>query len=899
MMLSRWLPALRVRLRALFRRSRPMGLWHRVSCLFPWHRRRRAENDVQRELDLHLDLETRQNVEQGMPPEEAARVARAALGNVPLIREDVRAVWRWRWLDQLLQDVRCGTRSLRRSRGFTAMAVTTLALTIGATAAIFSVVYGILLRPLPVAEPDRLVRILNIGYIGELLELRDRARTFDVSAYAPPGDRTLTGLDEPLRLSVVPLAGDLLTRLGRTPAFGPGFRLDDERPGAAPAAILSHALWRQRFGADPAIVGRTLLLDGVAHTVRGVMPPDFEFPSAGVDLWVPLTVDATSRVGLWARSAFLVGRLRPGATLESAGQELHALGPQFGRLFPWRMPDDYGTRVSLRTWREDRLGEVRPMLLLLLAAVVGVWLIGAVNLTNLQQVRAAARRRELALRTALGAGRNRVVRQLLTESAVVCLFGGAVGLAVAYAGVPALVALLPPGVPGVEGIRVDAVVLGFVAVLSLVTALAAGTLPAVRGAGAGALPSGSRGSVGGTTGRGLGIFVTVEIAASVTLVIGAALLARSLAAQIAVDLGYTAQRRVVAEVAPSPVRHPNDAARLDFYAALEQRLRALPFVRAVGLSTAFEPFGAAAVGGSVFLIEGRPNPATEGGEWPWADLRTAVNSGYLRTLGVSMVAGRPFTENDVQGAQRVVLVSRRLAETWWPGASAVGRRIRFPGSENESDPWRTVVGVVADVRWQGPVSEGTTLYLPMAQHVGRIDAMSLIVQSSADPMAVTDNLQAVVASLDSETPVSRIRTLGDVMAQAVSRPRFTTLLVLGFAALGVVLGMVGVYGVVAYAAGRQRRDIGIRLALGAGRGNVSARFVGRALVFASAGVVIGEIAAAILMSSLSSQLFGVSPWDPVTYVAVPVLFVVLAGLAAYLPAHRASAVDPAAVLRAE
>ena len=262
MVLSRWLPALRVRLRAPFRRSRPMGLWHRVSCFFPWHRRRRAENDVQRELDLHLDLETRQNVEQGMPPEEAARAPRAALGNVPLIREDVRAVWRWRWLDQLRQDVRCGTRSLRRSRGFTAMAVTMLALTIGATAAIFSVVHGILLRPLPVAEPDRLVRILNIGYIGELLELRDRARTFDVSAYAPPGDRTLTGVDEPLRLSVVPLAGDLLVR------------------------------------------------------------------------------------------------------------------------------HDYGTRVSLRTWREDRLGEVRPMLFLLLAAVAAVWLIGAVNLTNLQQVRA-------------------------------------------------------------------------------------------------------------------------------------------------------------------------------------------------------------------------------------------------------------------------------------------------------------------------------------------------------------------------------------------------------------------------------------------------------------------------------------------------------------------------------
>ena len=425
------------------------------------------------------------------------------------------------------------------------MSVATLALAIGATTAIFSVVYGILLRPLPVAEPERLVRIVNIAYVGELVELRARARTLDVAAYLPPGDRTLTGLDEPLRLSVVSVTGDLLTRAGRTPALGRGFGLDDERPGAEPSAILSDALWRRRFGADPGTVGRTLLLDGVAHTVRGVMPPDFELPSAGVDLWVPMTVDVSSRVGLWARTAFLIGRLRPGVSVESAAEEMRVLGPQFGRLFPWRMPDDHGTQVSLRTWREDRLGAVRPMLLLLLAAVAAVWLIGAVNLTSLQQVRAAARRRELALRTALGAGRGRVVRQLLTESALLSLFGGAVGLAVAYAGVPALVALLPADVPRAEGIRVNGVVLGFTAVVSLVTALAAGTLPALRAARAGehAARSGFRGTVGGAPGRRLGVFVTVETAAAVMLVIGAALLARSLAVQIGVDPRISSLRR--------------------------------------------------------------------------------------------------------------------------------------------------------------------------------------------------------------------------------------------------------------------------------------------------------------------------------------------------------------------
>ena len=430
------------------------------------------------------------------------------------------------------------------------------------------------------------------------------------------------------------------------------------------------------------------------------------------------------------------------------------------------------------------------MLLLLFAAVAAVWLIGAVNLTNLQQVRAAARRRELALRTALGAGRGRVVRQLLTESGLVCLLGGAAGLAVAWAGVPALVALLPADVPRADGIRVDGVVLGFTAALSIVTALAAGTLPALRAARAGeeAARSGSRGSVGATTGRGLGVFVAVETAAAVTLVIGAALLARSLASQLAVDTGLASDRRVVAEVAPSPARHPDDAARLQFYTALERRLRALPFVSAAGLSTVFEPFGAG-FGFSVFMIEGRPNPATEGGEWPSADLRTAVSAGYLNALGVPIVEGRGFTEADSSGAQRVALVSRRLADTWWPGETAVGQRIQFPGSQGDADPWRTVVGVVADVRWQGPASEeGTTLYLPLAQHVGAIDAASVIVHAGADPTLVADNLRALVASVDAQTPVSRIRAMDDVMAQAVSRPRFTTTLVLGFAALGVVLG---------------------------------------------------------------------------------------------------------------
>ena len=870
-------------------------------CLFPRIRHARVEEELQRELDAHLDFETRKNIEDGMAPREAARAARAALGNVPVIREDVRGIWRWRWLDQLVQDVQVGIRSLIRSPGFTAVSVSTLAVTIGATAAIFSVVYGILLRPLPVSEPARLVRIVGIGYVGELLELRKRARTLDVSAYGQPGDRTLTSLGEPVRLNVVPVAGDLLARLGCPPVLGSGFRLDDERPDAEPAAVLSHTLWRERFGADPAVIGRTLLLDGVAHTVRGVMPPDFRFPSAGADVWVPMTVDPTSPVGQWARSAFLVGRLRPHVSLETAAAEIRALGSQFGRLFPWRMPDGYGTRTSLQTWDEDRLRDVRSMLLSLLAAVGAMWLIGAVNLVNLQQVRLAARRQELALRRALGAGRGRVIRQLLTESSLLSLSGGILGSAIVYGSVPVLVGFLPPETPGIDRIHVNSVVLGFAVVLSLLTALAAG---AVAGTGASPVradrgPSGFPQSVGGAPNRIVNGFVTVEIAAAVALVIGATLLAKSLGAQLAVDIGFTPDRLVMAEVAPPRVSYSTASAKLDFYAALERRLHALPFVDGVGLSSVFEPFGAADAGRSVFIVDGRPNPATQGGEWPWTDLRTAVSTNYLSLLGIPVLEGRSFTEEDVTCARRVVLVSESLAKTWWPGMTAIGARIRFPGSDGETQPWRTVVGVVADVRWKGPTTEDTALYLPLAQSVSPIEQVALLLKSSADLSPIMEGLKAVVAGLDSETPVSSVRAVDEVLGQAVSGPRLTTRLVAAFATLGVVLGLIGVYGVIAYTAARQRHDIGIHLALGASRGNIQTRFVRPALVSAAVGIVIGETGAAVLMSSMSSRLFGVSPWDPVTYLATPTVFIVLAGLAAYFPARRATAVDPVTLVREE
>ena len=643
----------------------------------------------------------------------ARRAAVIRLGGVESVKEQCREQRGLPVLEHLLQDVRYALRSLWRQPGFAAVALVTLALGIGANSAIFSVVHAVLLSPLPYGDPDRLVQVVDLSYKGEFLAIQQRSRTLDVAAHGFDEQVTLSGFDEPIRVHATPASANLFDVLGRTVALGRTFAPGEDRPGADPVAMLSHAFWRRQFDADPAVVGRQIRLDGVAHTVVGVMPTDFRVPWTASDVWVPLMIDPADRVTLWSTGAPMIGRLRRGATLEQASAEIRSFIPSLRASFPWQMPDTYGAMARVRSLKEHVVGPAQAMLVMLVAAVGLVLIMAGANVANLLLVRGAARRTELGIRAALGAGRGRLVRQLLTEAAVLTVLGGALGLLLAAVGVE-LAAWLPADMPRADEVRVDGVVIGFTLGLSLVTGLVFGMFPAVRafrtGVGASAV---IRRSSAGTRDRRrvANVLVATQVAVAVLLVVGAALLATSFRYLVRVDPGFQSEQLVSAAIAPGVFRYRDDPSRRLFFDRLIERLAALPDVRGVGVADRV-PFSGANYG-SVFVVEGRPHPGVQGGDWPWVDIRAVISPDYLRTLGVPMVQGRGFTDIDRDGAEPVVLLSETLARSTWGTDDPVGQRIRFPGDET---PWRTVVGVVADVRWNSLRGEQpSALYIPLAQ----------------------------------------------------------------------------------------------------------------------------------------------------------------------------------------
>ena len=681
-------------------------------------------------------------------------------------------------LDELRQDLRFALRMLFRSPGFSLVAVLTLALGIGANSAIFSVVNGVLLRPLPYSDPDGLVSVWPDGGFppGGFLAFRDEARSFSaVAGYAGSTELTLVDDGEPARLEGVATTADLFGVLGVEAALGRTFLPEEERPEGERVVLLGHALWQQRFGGDPGVVGRQLRLDGEARTVVGVMPADFRFPSPSTQLWLPVAFDPSDRIGMWAMGWLSpVGRLRPGAGLKAAQAEVDAFLPRLREMFPWDMPEEWGRGAAVVPLRDRVVGDVRPMLLILLGAVGFVLLIACANVANLLLARAAARQREIAIRGALGAGRGRLVRQLLTESAVLAAAGGALGLALGVAGVELLSATLPADTPRLAEIGIDGAVLAFTAVLALLTALLFGSLPALRASGAGmeaALAEGGRTAGGGRSRRRLaGGLVVVEVALSVVLVIGAGLLVKSFLNVLRVDPGFRTENVVSAMVAPPEFRFPDDEARRDFFDGLQRRLEVLPGVVAAA-ATSQLPFSDG-IYSSVFLIEGRPDPATRGGDWPLADAAPVVGPDFLRALGIPLLRGRGFTEGDREDSPGVVLVSEALARRYWPGEDPVGQRISFPDAPRE---WSTVVGVVGDVKWEALTEEGkSALYVPLAQ--ARTGPMRMVVRTTGDPRALVASLRGVVASLDAQTPVSDVRTVEQLISSSLQRPRFAMLL---------------------------------------------------------------------------------------------------------------------------
>jgi putative ABC transport system permease protein len=811
----------------------------------------------------------------------------------------------------LYRDLRFAVRGLCRSPGFTAVALLTLALGIGATSAIFSVVDGVLLRPLPYADPDRIVTALHGGRSpvapANYLDWRAQSRAYDstaaAQAWGPQREATLYGRGRPEALRGLRVTADLFQVLGVAPLHGRTFAPGEDQPGAPATVVLSHRLWQRRFAGDPAIVGQTLVLDGTAHTVVGVMPPGFAFPLfwlKNAELWAPLDLSARAQ-DRSGESLRLFARLRPGVTRAEAQAETSAIWQRLAA----RYPRDTRADVVIGSLHEKVVGNVQRPLLVLLAGVGFVLLIGCANVANLLLARSAARRREIAIRASLGAGRGRLLRQLLTESALLALLGGGLGAGLAAWGVQALVALGPRDLPRLDGITVDGPVLLFTLALSLLTGVVFGLAPAFQLTALdvqGTLRAGGRAATAGGGGDGMrGLLVVAEVALALVLLIGGGLMIRSFQRLAAIDPGFAPARVVAFEVPARQARPPRTPDGVDERAAraearrrrfqqLMPRVLALPGVEAASAINHLPLAGD--IWGRSYTVVGAPQPPP--GRQPTAVYRV-IAPGYLDTMGMTLLSGRDLTAHDGPGAPGVVVVNEALARATWPGQSALGKRINL--EDGGPDP-REIVGVVADVRQrEWAAAAQPEVFLPYLQNPS--STLTLVVRAAGDPVALAPAVQREIAALDGELPLARAQVMDDVISDAVGQPRFQLLLLNLFAGLALLLAAVGVYGVMAHAVSRRTQEMGIRLALGAPARRVLGLVVGQGMLLAAAGVALGLAAAFAATRLLRALLYEVSPTDPLTFIALPVVLLAVAALASYLPARRATRIDPMTALRAD
>ena len=884
-----------------------------------WVRRLLRGPELERQLDAelndHVERLVADYMRDGLSEADARRQARVAVGGVEQVKELCRDARGTMWAENIGRDVTYTFRQLRRRPAFWSIVTLTLVVGIATTTSMFAIVNGVLLRPLPYHEPDRLVSVTNYGFRGVYVEMRQRSRTMDVGAFMARAPVTLTGRGEPVRLQVVLSDSRLFDVLGVNAVIGRRFVADDVRVGGPPVALLSFRAWQQRFGGDEAIVGRQATLDGTPYTVTGVMPADFRFP-ADADVSLPLVINPfpvtpPERVDLWANGANMIGRLRPGLTVAQAQDEARMIIPPLRDRFPWRMPADFGKNAAVVPLVEQIVGNARPTLLVLFAAVLAVMLILCVNVANLLLTRGLARERELAIRAAVGGTRARLIGQLMLESLTVSTLAGILGIAVAVAVLRVTIALLPSDVPRIEDISIDAWVLAFALAMSIVTGLLFGIIPAIRvtrtglrspltGGGTAPLHVGER--------RASRLLVTVEFALAVMLVVSAGLLIKSLRNLLTVDPGYRVEQLVTANVAPPLQRYGRPAAQLQFVEDLLTRLRTVPRVQSVAAGYA-APFVGNQFGG-VFAIEGRPDPETRTGDWASSDVRALVSPEYLRVLGIRLLEGRPFSDADRIATERVAIVSRSLAGAYWGTTSPVGARIRLPGGPNAR--WITIVGVAADIKWNNLGEERNwasgdpvtgflkTLYLPLAQ-TPFVDnnGVRLVVRTTGDPEGIAASLRAVVHELDRDTPVSDITTGEAAIGTSVARPRFTAFLLALFAGVALFLGAIGVYGVVAYAVGRRTQEFAVRLALGASGRDLLGGVLGEGVRLTLAGVALGLVGAFLTTRALARLLFGVAPGDPGVFAIVALLLAIIGLVASYVPARRAMRVNPLAALQSE
>jgi putative ABC transport system permease protein len=799
------------------------------------------------------------------------------------------------------KDIRFGLRTLARTPGTTLAALVALALGIGANTAIFSVVSGVLLEPLPYPEPDRLMSVMMKNPAAgfprftvsppDFEDFRRQNRTFEGMAASATGRFNLTGGERPESLQGAAVSAGFFHILRMDPVLGQAFRPEDERPGGAKVVVLSDGLWRRRFGADRGIVGRGVLLDGEVYTVLGVAPPGMDYP-AKRDLWVPLAVDPKeSRGGHYLR---VVGRLKPGVSVERARTDLAEIAARLERQYP-DSNTGWGTLVT--PLAELEVEDVRMALLILLVFVGFVLLIAVADVANLLLARVAARDREIALRSALGAGRGRLVRQMLTETLLLFLAGGAVGLLLAAGGVRALVALDRQALPRSQEVHLDGRVLLFTLAVSLGAGLLCGLVPALVATGrrlGEALKEGGRAVAGGVRGRLVrdGLVIS-QIALTLMLLVGAGLLIQSFIRLRSVDPGFRAEGVLTARMDLPPLKYPDEKRQVAFYRALGERLRALPGVEEAGFLYPLPLSGGGLV--LAFNVAGRPAPPPNA--VPNSNVR-AASPGAMKALGISLKRGRLFDERDDLAAPKVLVINETLAAQVWPHQDPIGQRITFEDPEDPKTPWYTIVGVVGDVHHDSlSKTPGAEAYWSQLQ--SPITGALLVLRGRGNPARFAGAVRAAVAEVDPDLPLDKVQPMTEVVEASLAQSRFKAVLLTLFAALALVLAMVGVYGVISYSVAQRTHEIGIRMALGAQAGQVLRLVVRQGMILVLIGLALGLVGAWYASRFLAGQIYGLSATDPLTFAAVPLGLAAVALVANYLPARRATRVDPLDALRQE
>jgi predicted permease len=877
-------------LRYLLRRLRALWLSEEI------------HDEIAEEMRFHIELRAEENVRRGMTPEEARREAERQFGRFDRIKEQGYEARGGRWLEATWQDLRYGARMLLKSPGFTATALLTLALGIGANITIFSVVNAVLLRPLPYPESERLVFLWSeaprqnirerASAYANFSDWRNQNKSFEDLAVFDPTVVTLTGAAEPEQVMSVRASANLFPLLGVAPMLGRTFTADEERQKMR-VVVLSHGLWRRRFGASPSVLGQTLEIDGVSSQVIGVMPESFRSDEE-TPVWEPHTLfpdwelqKAQRGTGSWQ----VVGRLKPQVSLAQAQTEMSAIAQRLEQAYP---DANKGLGVNLVPIQLQFTGSnVRLALWMLFGAVILVLLIACTNVANLMLARGIAREREMTIRMALGAGRLRLIRQLLTESALLVLLAAVVGLLVANWGIQAVLSFSPPNIRNLDSVAIDTRVLAFTTIVSLLTGLLFGLAPALKISQSqpGAALKEGRSASGGISGRRLrGLLVITEFGLAVLLLAGAGLLLRSFSKLQAVDPGFDPARALHVQL--TPARNSTADQWRVFYQQVSERIAALPGVEAAGLTKEIFISGNP---DELITLEGAAPDSSATARIPFR--RDVISEGFFQTLRVPLRKGRFFNAQDNQGSTRVTIINETMARRFWPGDEALGKRFKL-GPAQATNPWLTVVGIVGDMRRQNLESQPIAqIFRPYLQSPER--RLILLIRTTGEPTQFAPLVRNEIRAIDKTVLVNGISTLESLLARKVAQRRFQTWLLTLFSALALALSAVGIYGLIHQSVALRTREIGTRMALGAQPRDVLRLVIGQGMRLALCGIGIGLLGAFALTRVLTGLLFGVTATDPMTFIATPLSLALVAMLACYLPARRATKVDPMVALRVE